>query len=181
MNVEEVPEPGAARRSRPEDLLAWVAGYAVELGRVGSGPLRRVSVSCGGTTVEVEWSPRAAAAFPAVEFAANGDGNHAAEAPRPERNGGEPPGRDAADGSRIVVASPMVGTFYRAPEPGAAPYVEVGDVVEAGQQVGIVEAMKLMNPILAECAGRVAEIVADDGAPVEYEQPLIVLVPDDGR
>jgi acetyl-CoA carboxylase biotin carboxyl carrier protein len=59
--------------------------------------------------------------------------------------------------------------------------VEVGDLVEAGQQVGIVEAMKLMNPILAERPGRVAEIVADDGSPVEYDQPLIVLVPSDGH
>ena len=75
------------------------------------------------------------------------------------------------------VVSPMVGTFYRAPEPGAAPFVAVGDLVGPGQVVGIVEAMKLMNEITAGQAGRVVEVLVGDGQPVEYDQPLIALAP----
>ena len=71
----------------------------------------------------------------------------------------------------------MVGTFYRAPEPGAAPFVTVGDLVRPGQVVGIVEAMKLMNEVTAERAGRVTEVLVDDGRPVEYDQPLVALDP----
>lgn len=77
-------------------------------------------------------------------------------------------------GSRDIVA-PIVGTFYRAPEPGAAPFVQVGDLVEAGQVVGIVEAMKLMNQVTADTAGRVAALLAADGEPVQFGQSLVRL------
>jgi acetyl-CoA carboxylase biotin carboxyl carrier protein len=81
-----------------------------------------------------------------------------------------------ADG-RISVIAPLVGTFYRASQPGAKPFVEEGDVVDEGQTVGIVEAMKLMNQVKAEQGGRVAEIVATDGDWVEFEQVLMYLEP----
>ena len=74
-----------------------------------------------------------------------------------------------------AITSPMVGTFYNAPSPGASPFVEVGDRVEVGQTVGIVEAMKIMNEIAAERAGVVAAILVDNGQPVEYGSPLIRL------
>ena len=73
----------------------------------------------------------------------------------------------------------LVGTFYRAPEPGAAPFVEVGDIVEAGQDVAIIEAMKMMNRVQTDRAGRVVEILVEDGETVEFEQPLIVIEPAD--
>ncbi|MEV4257296.1 biotin/lipoyl-containing protein, partial [Spirillospora sp. NPDC049652] len=76
-----------------------------------------------------------------------------------------------------VVTAPLVGTFYRSPEPGAPPFVEVGGVVEEGDQVAIVEAMKLMNPVTAPCAGRVTGFDAADAEPVEYGQALIRLAP----
>ncbi|WP_344407286.1 acetyl-CoA carboxylase biotin carboxyl carrier protein, partial [Dactylosporangium fulvum] len=63
------------------------------------------------------------------------------------------------------------------PAPDAAPFVEVGDLVRAGQQVGIVEAMKLMNPVEAVCDGVVAGVLVGDGEPVEYGQPLLLLEP----
>jgi acetyl-CoA carboxylase biotin carboxyl carrier protein len=75
----------------------------------------------------------------------------------------------------VLVRSPMVGTFYRSSSPDAAPYVEVGDVVAAGQTVAIVEAMKLFNPIAVESAGVVVEVLAEDGQPVEFDQPLFRL------
>lgn len=74
-----------------------------------------------------------------------------------------------------AVKSPMVGTAYLAPEPGAAVFVRVGDTVSEGQTLMIVEAMKTMNPIPAPRAGRVARILVDNGQPVEFDQPLIVL------
>jgi len=74
-----------------------------------------------------------------------------------------------------AVKSPMVGTAYLAPEPGAAPFVAAGDTVREGQVLLLVEAMKVMNQIHAPRAGRVARIVVTDGAPVEYGQVLLVL------
>jgi acetyl-CoA carboxylase biotin carboxyl carrier protein len=78
----------------------------------------------------------------------------------------------------VEVPSPMVGTFYRAPAPGEAAFVEVGDRVKAGQSVCIIEAMKLMNEIEAEVSGQVMEILVQNGEPVEYGQALMRINPD---
>ena len=77
----------------------------------------------------------------------------------------------------IPVESPMVGTFYRAPAPGADPYVREGDKVEKGTVLCIIEAMKLMNEIEAEVSGKVHSILVESGHPVEYGQPLFLLEP----
>ncbi len=74
-----------------------------------------------------------------------------------------------------TVASPMVGTVYLSPEPGAAPFVSVGDQVSEGDTLMIVEAMKTMNHIPAPRAGKIGKILVEDGAPVEYGAPLVVL------
>lgn len=74
-----------------------------------------------------------------------------------------------------TVKSPMVGTAYRAPEPGAKPFVEVGSSVTAGQTLLIVEAMKTMNPITAPNAGTVTAILFEDGQPVEFDEPLLTV------
>ena len=74
-----------------------------------------------------------------------------------------------------AVPSPMVGTAYWAPEPGAKPFVEVGTKVTAGQTLLIIEAMKVMNPIHATSAGTVKAILVDNGQPVEFDQPLVVV------
>lgn len=74
-----------------------------------------------------------------------------------------------------TVNSPMVGTVYLQPQPGADPFVKVGDTVQAGQTLMIVEAMKTMNPIPAPKGGKVVEILVEDGQPVEFGEPLIVL------
>ena len=73
------------------------------------------------------------------------------------------------------VTSPMVGTFYRSPSPEAPPFVEVGDSVEPGKTVCIIEAMKLFNEIEAEIKGSVAKILVDNGQPVEYGQKLMLI------
>jgi acetyl-CoA carboxylase biotin carboxyl carrier protein len=75
-----------------------------------------------------------------------------------------------------AVVSPMVGTVYLAPEPGAAPFVQVGDQVEQGATLLIVDAMKVMNPVIAPRAGRVERVLVENGAPVEYGAALMILV-----
>ena len=74
-----------------------------------------------------------------------------------------------------AVTSPMVGTAYRAPEPGAPPFIEIGTQVKAGQTLLIVEAMKTMNPIPAPRAGTVTQILVEDAQPVEFGEPLVVI------
>jgi len=76
-----------------------------------------------------------------------------------------------------IIRSPIVGTFYRAPNPTASPFVEVGDHVEAGTVLCIIEAMKLMNEITADVAGEVVKIYVENGQPVEYGQPLFAIKP----
>jgi acetyl-CoA carboxylase biotin carboxyl carrier protein len=76
-----------------------------------------------------------------------------------------------------VVKAPMVGTIYHAPEPGAAPFVALGQRVEAGTQLCIIEVMKLMNAVVAESAGTVSEILVGDGEAVGFGQDLYVIAP----
>ena len=81
-------------------------------------------------------------------------------------------------GDHAIVAG-LTGTFYRASSPDASPFVEIGDRVEEGQTIGLLEAMKMLNPIEADRAGRVTHILADNGALVTRGAPLIRLAPDD--
>ena len=74
-----------------------------------------------------------------------------------------------------VVRSPMVGTFYAAPSPGAEPFVKVGQQVKVGDPLGVIEAMKMFNQIEAEVAGKVVAIVAENGQAVEFDEPLFVI------
>ncbi len=94
-------------------------------------------------------------------------------APAAEAAPVEPPPPAAPQGH--IVKSPMVGTFYRAPNPGAAVFVEVGQAVKEGDPLCIVEAMKLLNEIEADKAGTIKEILVENGQPVEYGQPLFVI------
>ncbi len=81
----------------------------------------------------------------------------------------------AAAAQGHVVTSPMVGTFYRSPSPGADPFVQVGDTVKEGQTLCIIEAMKLLNEIESDKAGVVKEVLIENGQAVEYGQPLFVI------
>jgi acetyl-CoA carboxylase biotin carboxyl carrier protein len=82
---------------------------------------------------------------------------------------------EAAEPTGHVVKSPMVGTFYRSAQPGAKAFVEVGDSVAVGDTLCIIEAMKLMNEIEADKAGVVKQVLVENGQPVEFGQPLIVI------
>nr|AAG44776.1 biotin carboxyl carrier protein subunit [Glycine max] len=87
-----------------------------------------------------------------------------------------PPAK-ASKSSHPALKCPMAGTFYRSPAPGEPPFVKVGDKVQKGQVICIIEAMKLMNEIEADQSGTVAEVVAEDGKPVSVDTPLFVIVP----
>lgn len=102
----------------------------------------------------------------------------AAPAPAPAAPAAAPATPAAAEEPAVTgtpVTSPMVGTFYRAPNPGAEPFVKVGDRVEVGQTLGIIEAMKLLNEIEAETAGVIKEICVENAQPVEFGQPLFII------
>jgi len=148
-----------------------------------TGPLRRIQIRHGDSTIDIEWHDSGiGSASPPANPAGAGPMMAGPTAQGPTAQGPTAHGPtvdvQATNGaSRRVVVSPIVGTFYRAAEPGGQPFVTVGDRVETGQVIGIVEAMKLMNEITADESGEVAEVLIDDGEPVEYAQPLITLVP----
>ena len=118
---------------------------------------RKIRVSRGGGVVAaapvIHAAPVAAAAAPSAPAAA------------------EAPVADTAN----AIRSPMVGTAYLMPEPGADAFVKVGDKVKAGDTLLIVEAMKVMNPITAPAAGTVQQVLVENAQPVEYDQPLVVV------
>jgi len=82
-----------------------------------------------------------------------------------------------AQTTTVEIKAPMVGTFYRAPSPEAAAYVETGQIIEPGQIICIIEAMKLMNEIKSEIKGKIIEILADNAEPVEFGQPMFLIEP----
>jgi len=98
----------------------------------------------------------------------------------PLQDGGSsnPPSKTKEEEGLFIVKSPIVGTFYRAAEPSAAPFVNVGDHVRTGQVLCIIEAMKLMNEIEAEVSGEVLKIHHESGQPVQYAEPLFSIRPD---
>ncbi len=114
----------------------------------------------------VRAAPAAAASFAPSPVVVNTGAPQPAEAAALSAEPPPPPG---------AVKSPMVGIAYLAPEPGAAPYITLGSAVTAGQTVMLIEAMKTFNQIKAPRAGTVTQILVDSGAPVEYDQPLLVI------
>jgi len=112
-----------------------------------------------------------------IRLVKDGDGGVRPQASAAPVAAAAPDPAATADDHAIVAG--LTGTFYRAPSPDAPPFVEIGDRVEEGQTVGLLEAMKMLNPIEADRAGRVIQILADDGALVTRGAPLIRLAPDD--
>lgn len=120
---------------------------------------RKIKVSRGGTVAPViHHAPSPAPAAPAAPAAAAAPAAPVAPAADPN-----------------AVKSPMVGTVYMAPEPGAANFVSVGQAVKEGETLLIIEAMKVMNPIAAPRSGTVTAILVDNAQPVEFDQPLVVI------
>lgn len=124
--------------------------------------------------------PSSAAALPQVVSPGVAEGAAVHEVDTAVSRAVQPPvAAPSPQDQRLVdVTSPMVGTFYRAPAPGEAPFVEVGDRIRTNQTVCIIEAMKLMNEIEAEVSGQVVEILVQNGEPVEFGQSLMRVRPD---
>jgi acetyl-CoA carboxylase biotin carboxyl carrier protein len=144
-----------------EEVRVGLARLLADLPRLPSA----LRVQARDVAIEVTWDATAAAEVPAGTA-----GTAAAPAALPEA-------RQESDAGLLHVVAPTVGVFYRSPEPGAAPFVDVGTVVESGEQVAIVEAMKLFLPVEADRRGRVAAVLVQDGASVEYGEPLLALEP----
>lgn len=105
---------------------------------------------------------------------------HLVAAPVAQAAAGAAPAAEAAPAAAPeptgdIVRSPMVGTCYMAAEPGAAPFIAVGDTVKAGDTLLIVEAMKVMNPITAPRGGKITQLMVSNAQPVEFDQPLVVI------
>jgi acetyl-CoA carboxylase biotin carboxyl carrier protein len=155
----------------PEERTVALREEVVELARALPGDLRRLSVRSGDRAIEVEWAPAVGDD--------DGEAIRTGPARRTDRGSEERsagPAPDVPEGISAVRA-PLVGTFYTAPTPGAEPFVIVGDEVEPGQTLAIVEAMKLMNPIVADAPGVVTEVRVGDAESVEFDQILMLLRP----
>lgn len=98
----------------------------------------------------------------------------AAPAPAPAASDA---GNDAANANLITIKSPMIGTFYRSPKPGEPPFINVGDSISEGDNICIIEAMKLFNEIESEVSGKIVKVLVEDASPVEYDQELFLVEP----
>jgi acetyl-CoA carboxylase biotin carboxyl carrier protein len=145
------------------DLVKQLGTLLAELG------LAEVEVSWGDIRIRLQRPGPAPAAAPVT--------HPAAPVPHAAAPTVAAPVVDVPRPGLVTIEAPMVGTFYRASSPTADPYVREGDVVKEGQILCIIEAMKLMNEIESKVAGRVAQILVDNGQPVEYGQPLFLLEP----
>ena len=139
----------------------FVRELAEMLGETG---LSEIEVEDGGRRIRVARVATPAAA-PAQSFAPT--------APSPPLPATDPAIEDG--GNPDALKSPMVGTVYLAPEPGASPFVRVGDTVAEGDVLLIVEAMKVMNPITADRAGTIRAVLVENAQPVEFDQPLVII------
>ena len=159
-------EPAPSGGSPDQDFVRVVWEEARDLiKRLEGTTVQRFSVEAGDTKIEIERR----AGVVVAEAGGGGGGGTMAE----ERKDGDSAALDAGH----PIKSPLVGTFYRSSQPGAPPFVSEGDTVDAGQTVGIVEAMKLMNQVQADQAGKVSKILAGDGDWVEFEQTLMLIEP----
>ena len=135
----------------------------------------RIRIRRGNNQAVVASSDVASFAHP-VSVASIDSSSAAAPTPQGAPASPEPSSAESAEGL-YVIKSPIVGTFYAAPAPNAPPFVKVGDVVQVGQVLCIIEAMKLMNEIEAEIAGEIARTYIENGQPVEYGQSLFAIRP----
>ncbi len=139
---------------------------------VGSSGVAVVEIEHAGSRVRVEGRLQVVAAPAALQIPPSAE---PVVAPAPAAAEVEPAAADAVDEDQHVVNSPIVGTFYRAPNPDADPYVKVGDFVEQGQTLCIVEAMKLMNEIESDVSGTIVKVLPENAQPVEYGEQLFVV------
>lgn len=144
---------------------------------LSSNQLTEIEVEDGDRRIKVKReAPTVVAAAPAAHSFAAAPAAAAPALSAPPMHGKEDIGQPAAEEvSGETIKSPMVGTAYLSPEPGAKAFIEVGNPVKAGDTLLIVEAMKVMNPITAPAGGVIKKIMISDGQPVEFDQPLLII------
>jgi acetyl-CoA carboxylase biotin carboxyl carrier protein len=147
---------------------------------VGSSGVSMVEVEHAGSRVRIDGAAAVAAAAPTPAPAAGSASvpASASASAAPAAAAGEGAPASADEAGLHTVTSPIVGTFYRAPNPDAEPYIKVGGAVERGQVLCIVEAMKLMNEIECDVRGTVVKVLPENAQPVEYGEPLFLIRPD---
>lgn len=148
--TEKVP----TNTSSLDELRAAVVGLARDV----PGPLRRLRLGNGEVTAELEWHPISSG----EDQLRQQIDMHFADS-------------EVDSQEKITITAPLVGIFYAAPGPDSPAFVVEGDAIMPGQQVGIIEAMKLLNPVLATVPGHISEIMVANGAAVEFDQPLFAL------
>ena len=142
---------------------------------VGSSGVSVVEIEHAGSRVRVEGRPQAAAAQQIPASAEAATVADLQSAPVVSDTQTAPADTVVSDEDMHAINSPIVGTFYRAPNPDADPYVKVGDFIERGQTLCIVEAMKLMNEIESDVSGTVVKVLPENAQPVEYGEQLFVV------
>ncbi len=156
--MNEPIEPGQ------DATLSEICRSAAYLMAAASKPLRRISVRSGDAAIELEWPEEAVVGVPTFAAPVADLADFGAEI-----------GQEGSD--LVYIKADTVGTFFRSPEPGADPFVDTGDMVDVGQQVAILEVMKMMSPIVADRPGRIVEILASDGESVEFDTRLLAIAP----
>lgn len=145
---------------------------------VDESSLDSLEIERGATRIRLAKSPSGGVIVPdSLRAAPSVSAPAAAPQSAPAPSTEEAPAHESAAANLVDVTSPMVGTFYRAPSPEAASYVQVGSTVAAGDVLCVIEAMKLMNELECEVAGRIVEICADNAEPVDYGQVLFRVDP----
>ena len=151
-----VPADGERASSTADQLIGAVREL---ISLMGKGGITELDLSTGEVSIRLR----------------GGAGANGAALPShlPPTSAGDTAAPDVPEGH--VVTAPMIGTYYAAPSPGDAPFVQIGDEVEVGQAIGIIEAMKIMNEIIADRSGIVLDVLVENAQPVEYGSPLLRL------
>ena len=151
-----VPDDAERANSTADQLIGAVREL---ISLMGKGGITELDLSTGEVSIRLRGGAgTGGAASPSFVPATFADDQATAESPEGH-----------------VVTAPMIGTYYAAPSPGDAPFVQIGDEVEVGQAIGIIEAMKIMNEIIADRSGIVLEVLVENAQPVEYGSPLLRL------
>ncbi len=163
MSLDDAPDRGNGRAGDAPAMSDVVEAVHTLIDLMGSGGIRELDLSFGDVAIRLRGQGHAISAAPPVVLPGPGASSPAVEP------------RDTGS----LITAPMIGTFYSSPSSGDPPFVGVGERIEAGQVVGIIEAMKIMNEIVADRAGVITDILVANGEAVEYGSPLFRLALED--
>jgi len=151
-----------------QDLIDFISNSGLEEVNIETSEFK-IRVKRSAKPVSVEMAPAPQAAIPVAPNPVDAEVPAAVSAPKP--------GESEENGNYLTIKSPMIGTFYRSPDPDSEVFVNVGDKISKGNPVCIIEAMKLFNEIESEISGTIVKVLVDNAQPVEYDQPLFLIDP----